>query len=110
VVTVAVQGHRVAGGDDLARAATGAAHLLADEEEGRARGGALQRAEHRRRAARVRPVVEGQGHARPRRSAWRCAARVASAGACAAAAGADHVAAAAPTAKMAGRMSGWSQR
>ena len=51
------------GRDDLARERRVAAHLFADEEEGRARAAPLQRAEHRRRAGRMGPVVEGQGHA-----------------------------------------------
>src|SRR3954470_23347569 len=60
---IAVQGHRVARHDDLARERRVAAHLLADQEEGRPRPGALERRQHRRGAGRGRPVAEGHRHA-----------------------------------------------
>jgi hypothetical protein len=59
-VAVAVHRDSVPGGRDLREQRAGAAHLLADHEERGPRGVLAQQLEHGRRAARMRPVVEGQ--------------------------------------------------
>src|SRR5207248_6130067 len=65
-VPVAVQGDLVAGGCDLGRERWIALDLLADEEECRARVRGPQQLERRRRALRMRPVVERQCDPRAR--------------------------------------------
>lgn len=63
-VAVAVDADRVAGGGDLRGERRAGAHLLADQEEGRARARAREDVEDRGGALRVRAVVEGQREAR----------------------------------------------
>ena len=61
---VAVERHLVTRGNDLGGELRVALHLLSDEEEGRRRTLTRQSRERRRGAVRMRPVVEGQSHAR----------------------------------------------
>jgi hypothetical protein len=59
-VALAVNPNGVTGGHDLRDERGAALHLLADEEERGRRSRAREDLEHRRRATRVGPIVEGQ--------------------------------------------------